>query len=214
MGKREEKKKLLKEKILKAAREVFLFKGYDNTTIGDIAEKAGVGLGTAYNYFDSKEDIFLLAMAEEIADDSQDISDEAGCDVDEKTEEQPADIITEMVLKTLRKLNFFGKKIWRVTLAATFRSMKSNEMIIHQLVKADYRMMEKIKIKLEEFKSQGKLAEDIEIETAVELIYGSVMLHLMMYVYTDHTFEEISKKIRKNICFVLNLNRGGINDGR
>jgi len=41
--------------ILGAALELFAKRGYDATPVPHIAEKAGVGAGTIYRYFDSKE---------------------------------------------------------------------------------------------------------------------------------------------------------------
>lgn len=48
-----------RDEILKAAREMFYTNGYKNTKIPDIAKAAGIGVGTFYNYFDSKEGIFF-----------------------------------------------------------------------------------------------------------------------------------------------------------
>jgi len=50
---REQKRKMYQDKILSAAREVFSENGFENTTIEQIAERAGIGMGTAYNYFKS-----------------------------------------------------------------------------------------------------------------------------------------------------------------
>ncbi|MGM0651305.1 MAG: TetR/AcrR family transcriptional regulator [Bacillota bacterium] len=47
-----------KEQILLAAVEMFLDRDYYQVTITDIAEQAGVGKGTVYEYFPSKEDLF------------------------------------------------------------------------------------------------------------------------------------------------------------
>ncbi len=47
-----------REMILTAAREIFGEKGYHSTTSEEIAKKAGVGKGTIYQYFESKQDIF------------------------------------------------------------------------------------------------------------------------------------------------------------
>lgn len=47
-----------KEQILLAAVEMFLEKDYYQVTIIEIAERAGVGKGTVYEYFPSKEDLF------------------------------------------------------------------------------------------------------------------------------------------------------------
>ena len=45
-------------RLLEAAKEVFERDGFLGARVSDIAETAGVALGTFYNYFDSKEDIF------------------------------------------------------------------------------------------------------------------------------------------------------------
>lgn len=55
MGPKEQKK----EKITAAAAVVFAQKGYNLTLIADIAAEAGVGKGTIYEYFDSKEELFF-----------------------------------------------------------------------------------------------------------------------------------------------------------
>ena len=43
--------------ILEAALELFAHQGFHNTTISQIAKKAGVSKGLIYNYFASKEDL-------------------------------------------------------------------------------------------------------------------------------------------------------------
>lgn len=47
-----------REEILDAARKVFAERGFKGTTIADIAEEAGIALGTIYLYFASKDDVF------------------------------------------------------------------------------------------------------------------------------------------------------------
>ncbi len=49
-----------KEKaILDSAREFFFRYGYKKTSMDEIAEDAGIGKGTIYNYFKNKEDLFI-----------------------------------------------------------------------------------------------------------------------------------------------------------
>lgn len=50
--------------IMAAAREVFTEKGYSDSLISDIAERAGVVEGTIYRFFTNKRDL-LLRVAEE-----------------------------------------------------------------------------------------------------------------------------------------------------
>ena len=56
--KRERQKTVRRDALLAAARKVFASKGYDGTTIADIAKEAGVAAGTLYLYYASKTDLF------------------------------------------------------------------------------------------------------------------------------------------------------------
>ena len=55
--KQEEKSMLSKEKIMNAAGEVFIQKGFDTATMQDIMEKCGLSKGAIYHHFKSKEEI-------------------------------------------------------------------------------------------------------------------------------------------------------------
>ncbi len=51
-------KRSAKERILEAALEVFSNKGFHSATTDEIAERAGVGKGTLYRYFETKDKLF------------------------------------------------------------------------------------------------------------------------------------------------------------
>lgn len=53
------KKKVKRQVIIDAAIEVFSRKGFQNSTISEIAQTANVAEGTIYQYFKSKEDLFF-----------------------------------------------------------------------------------------------------------------------------------------------------------
>lgn len=57
MSVREAKKQKNKQAILEAAISLFSEKGYEKTSIEQIAKIAGVGKGTVYSYFHTKKDI-------------------------------------------------------------------------------------------------------------------------------------------------------------
>ena len=52
-------------RLVEAACAVFVEKGYASTRVAEIAERAGVGKGTVYEYFSSKEEL-LFAVFESI----------------------------------------------------------------------------------------------------------------------------------------------------
>lgn len=57
---RKERERLARQdEILNAARQVFSERGFKNSTLDEIAEVAEFGKGTLYNYFKSKEELFV-----------------------------------------------------------------------------------------------------------------------------------------------------------
>lgn len=56
-----------RQRLLQCSTDLFIEKGYFNTSIRDIIVRSGVGTGTFYNYFIDKEDI-LKALLEDFAE--------------------------------------------------------------------------------------------------------------------------------------------------
>ncbi|MBN1970569.1 MAG: TetR/AcrR family transcriptional regulator [Candidatus Delongbacteria bacterium] len=62
---RKNREKEFKQKIiLQAAKQLFEVKGYNNTTLADIATEAGFAKGTLYLYFKNKSEIILYLILE------------------------------------------------------------------------------------------------------------------------------------------------------
>lgn len=59
-----------KDRIASAAISLFLLDGYHNTSVREIAQKAGLSVGSVFNYFISKEEIlfFLLSYSQSRAE--------------------------------------------------------------------------------------------------------------------------------------------------
>lgn len=62
MGRRERKKLQSRRTILEAAISEFSKKGYKDTSVADIMNTADLGIGTFYNYFNSKEDLLFSLL--------------------------------------------------------------------------------------------------------------------------------------------------------
>jgi AcrR family transcriptional regulator len=54
-----------KAALLRAAQELFTERGYERTTVRDIADRAGVNQALLFRYFGNKEDLFQAVLANE-----------------------------------------------------------------------------------------------------------------------------------------------------
>jgi AcrR family transcriptional regulator len=73
LGKRERNKLDKQQRIRDAARRLFEEKGYQETTVRDIADQAGIALGTVFLYASDKRDLLFLI----VQDDLNDVTDRA-----------------------------------------------------------------------------------------------------------------------------------------
>lgn len=72
LGRRERKKEETKQRIFLAAVKLFNDKGFDSTTVDEIAEAADVSKGTFFNYFPRKE-----ALVEYLAEENLEVAEAA-----------------------------------------------------------------------------------------------------------------------------------------
>lgn len=63
---REDKKRQTKKAILVAAVELFGTHGFEKTSIAQLAKAAGIGKGTVYSYFKTKQDLLLAFCEDEL----------------------------------------------------------------------------------------------------------------------------------------------------
>lgn len=172
MGLRETKKTRIHDAILKAARELFFTLGYRPTTIEAIADRAGVAVGTVYNYFESKSAVLLAITAKDTAatlSGQSGLPDSAsGLEIlrnylntfMESLSRYPEKLLGELVRKT------FG--VTGVPFGENIHDDRPN--LLHGLESLIGRLT-----------LEGKLREDLDSRVASLVVYGIVMTTLMKY---------------------------------
>jgi AcrR family transcriptional regulator len=82
-GQREKNKVEKLQRIREAARELFVQKGFDETTTREIAIRAGVGIGTVFTYAENKRDLLFLIANDDLDEVTRkaevSVSDDASC---------------------------------------------------------------------------------------------------------------------------------------
>ena len=105
-GKASRNKRLKREALLESAYELFTQKGFAETTISDITQKAGVAKGTYYLYFKDKFDIrnhLISIKAEEALRRAYEAMMESGREVPITDVEEAVVFFAENIMKQLAK---------------------------------------------------------------------------------------------------------------
>ena len=85
--------------ILDSGRELFYSKGFKCTKVSDIAKMAGIGVGTFYNYYSSKEKLFLEVYIKE----SEDVKKRMVEYID--LNDDPVTLVTKFVTQNISAMN-------------------------------------------------------------------------------------------------------------
>lgn len=197
-GLRERKKKESEEKITSSARDIFLKKGYNNTTMEEIAAKADMGIGTLYNYFKSKAEIFISIMVQES------LINETDNEADLKLEQDPATIIIDYILRSTSYIEAFDKNLWIELFAAMLGNANPDNSIITGLVNMDFNFIQKLEHLLNSLKEKGRLPQSFKSNEAAYAIYSIILTQIIMYIYTERaTFEVYRTNVKNQISFLF-----------
>lgn len=197
-GRREKKKKIAREKILKAATDIFNHKGFEKASVSEIAEKADLGVGTVYNYFKSKDDIFVETFTNQM-----DVETTYEFDIKELVEKEVADIVIAYVEKFTKPFKLVPKKFMQELFRITIGS-KNNTSLLRNLMEMDFKFIDRIEEILEKIKSEGILPESFDPRIAAEMVYGAYMYEVMMYLFMDdYSFDKALETSKVKIRFLF-----------
>lgn len=198
-GLRERKKKASEEKITSSAREIFLKKGYHDTTMEEIAAKADMGVGTLYNYFKSKAEIFISIMTQESL-----INETDEEELDYTLEKDPVTIIIDYILRSTEYIESFDKKLWIELFAAILGNANQDNMVFTGLVNMDFLLIQKLEHLLNSLKDKGRLPQSFKSNEAVYAIYSIIIAQIIMYISIEGaTFEVYKKNVGNQIHFLF-----------
>lgn len=189
-GRRELNKLQCRNRILKTSRRLFTAKGYEDTTIEDIAEAAEVSKATLYNYFSSKEHLL------------QGIADAA------------LEEIRQLIREDLRDEPDGLEKLRRVmeTLAAdsaryvalTRRIFYLNVSPDSELHGARAELLEILGRLVREAQDQGRLRRDLPAEELVDVFLGIYLLTQFGWADAEQSGDgEYRRKVRRVMDQVL-----------
>lgn len=170
-GRRELNKLQCRNRILKMSRRLFTAKGYEDTTMEDIAEAAEVSKATLYNYFSSKEGL-LIGIADAALEEVRHL-----IEVDLAGE-------PDSLLKLRRVLEMLALDSVRY-ISLTRRILYLNASPESELYSTRQDIQKILERLIIEAREQGTLRGDIPVEEVVDMFMG-------MYLMTQFAWCDIS----------------------
>jgi AcrR family transcriptional regulator len=175
-----------KKKIVTAAITTFARKGYAGARIAEVAEAAGIGKGTIYEYFRSKEDLFF-ATFEHLMSDTGILMEKVVQSATGTASKRLVAMADAVITTWLANLDIYGLvlEFWSATAAAPgrkrfqalFRSVYSElRTVVAELIRNG--------MEVEEFKA------DIEPEKIASALIGSWDA-LLLQAWLDSEFDPL-----------------------
>ena len=195
MGIREEKKKELQQKIESAARSLFLEKDFAEVTMSQIAKRADVGLGTAYNYYASKEELFLIAGGTSF------VFGEGMAIPNKLTSKEE---LVDVIVSEMRRLTEIDILTWRISLSSLTKAAEKKPHLFLDLVQMDHQFLLSVENALQELQKMGQLSEKKEISILIDLIYHTLFSSFLMFIYQEEpSFEVFEKEVKIKLSYLL-----------
>lgn len=177
-GRRELNKIQCRERILDTSRILFTSKGYDKTTIEDIAEAAEISKATLYNYFPGKESL-LLGIARSVLDTLKKT-------IEMELKDEPRSIVK--LRRLMEKLSLYSAH----NIALTRRIIYYNSRPDSTLYVARLELRELLSALISEAQEQGDLRRDSTVQELTDLFLGVYLLTQLGWPeldsYDDETY--------------------------
>ncbi|KFZ27466.1 MAG: HTH-type transcriptional repressor Bm3R1 [Candidatus Izimaplasma bacterium HR2] len=152
-----------KTKIYNAAKKLFVAQGFKKTKVPQITKRAGVAVGTFYNYYDSKDWLFMQIYLDENNQLKEEIKNDLNMD------QTPIDIIKELMKKNYEGMinnpilrEWYNPDVYR-KVEKMFRENYEKGIPAHK---------ESTLVIIKQWQKEGKIRRDIDSDMVYGIIYS------------------------------------------
>jgi len=199
MNRRERKKQQISNDIISNAKILFQKESYNGTTLEDIAVAADIGIGTIYNYYHSKADLFLSIVTDELKANLGKTRLKA---LDAK--ENIVDQTIELIINLAQPLQVTKKEMWKELIAVAIGQPNTDNRHLNSLIEYDSQFVIKLNEFFAELKNKGALSNVFPSETAATVIFYNILTSYLFYLYNpEKTMDELTESISEQVQFIL-----------
>lgn len=186
--------------IEKAASELFVEKGFVDTTIEEIAERALVSAPTVYNYYGTKGDL-LLAL---VARGEEGIEEAIGNFPDQAADHEPIDLVTKVISSNVNDtLSALSRELWGhvVAFVATSNDPDVAPRYIDTIAGGLGAAIEAV---LREYQKSGRFSTDVDVHDLAFLLTRMERIHFLNFVYLrEMAVEALHTAIADDVKLIL-----------
>jgi len=175
-GLRAQKKADKNRRILEAATTLFRKVGYDSARIEDIAEMAGVSVGTFYNYFKNKGDILMATVSMEVEEVLA-----AGDAIIARNHDEVAPALSELIGKYYdHSLTYLSKEMWRMAMSLSIAQPETP--FSKRYTALDHRLSKQVCDLIRALQQRGIVREEVDCDAMGELVFNNVNMMFIEFV--------------------------------
>ena len=192
ISRRERKKIQSKQAILRASVHLFSTKGFQDTSIADIMNEADLGIGTFYNYFESKEEVLkslLNGLVEEMR---------SALKIFVQEKRTPAEILEKTVMLSARLLSENRVVLPLFLSASNLSGLPAGAKELPEEPSGFKLLFDRI---LTEGQESGDFRRDIPAEVVTELFHS---------MFQAASFSSLPMSFEENIHWKLQLVLDGL----
>jgi len=196
VGLRDRQKHDRERRILKAAEKLFARKGYAPVAMEDVAGRAGLAVGTIYNYFPSKSALLLAILRRE----TDSLLGRGQKFLDDPLDDPIAAVsaFTDIFIDDFTRDD---RRLWRELFGA---AIAEPDIVGKRLFEADTQLVTQLASLLKRYRRDGILESEIEPMAAATVLYGVCFTWMTAYLMNDAiSGDMVRHEIRRGIATAM-----------
>jgi AcrR family transcriptional regulator len=194
---RERQRERRQRLILDAATELIGQKGFDDTSIEEIAERAEVGVATVYNYFGSKSELLGAMLVRYIEEEAR-LGEAVVTAPPEKMSDGMSDLFSAYLHGMAERCS---PRLLQEFLALAVSKQFSYGRQTYEL---KLRFLEQCRLLAAHYKREGQVSKDVTVDEATAACYSAAALPLAMFSVTQAVDVDTAvRMLRRQMSLVI-----------
>jgi AcrR family transcriptional regulator len=201
MSKLRAKQKAQRRELIEiAAKNLFVEKGFELASIGEIADLAMVSQATVYNYYGSKDELLLAIVARGEAGVAQKDPEFAH----RAATENPIDLVTEVIMSNIHDtISTLSRELWGNVIA--YVATTSDKTVAPRYIETIAGGLgTAILHVLEICQQKGKMKDSVDVEYLSQFLTRSERIQFLNFIYLkDLSISDLGDSIQRDVSFIL-----------